>query len=567
MKNTPRNQSINLSILFCTVTLLTMSFTGFAQTNLVLALTTSDSYVSVDSAADLQNPDQITVETWVYPPQNQAGWLLNKSDGSSGTSQRTMELKWQTNGTIIFAVYFALPVGVGQPDYAEIAAPVAGNVWTHIAATYSTNISGLRLYTNGILAAATTNYSGLSAFTGLLLRQTSLPLLFGGTPLYPGITATGCMDEIRIWTTARSAQDIYGNMFCRLTGSEADLAGYWNFDDGTANDLTGHGHNGTFFTGALAVPIVGNDVVHAGICGAVLPPRPALASAYETNGFVVSVTVTNGGSGYTNTPTLKIIGGGGSGAAAVAVVSNGVVIAINLTDAGYGYTNMPLVVIDPPFIPNPVLAIAPMSCLTFSNLTVGGAYQLQQAVAWYWTNQPLSFTASNSLYTQVLAGSVDSTDYRLALEPVPTQAFATAEVVNSFVVGATVTSGGSGYITAPAVSIVGGDGTNATAIAQISDGIVTNITIMNAGTGYTSLPTLEIAPPPTAAVFPTVQPVMRLDAANLAPYDDYQVQFTPAIGGTWEDWNGGLFSPTEATDSQYLAITNGAGFFRLQYVP
>jgi hypothetical protein len=130
-----------------------------------------------------------------------------------------------------------------------------------------------------------------------------------------------------------------------------------------------------------------------------------------------------------------------------------------------------------------------------------------------------------------------------------------------------VTSGGSGYVTSPAVNIVGGHGTNATAVSQISGGAVTNILITDAGIGYTNTPTVEIAPPPAAAIFPTVQPVMRVDSANLAPYDNYQIQFTPAISGTWANWAGGLFTPTDVTNSQFLFITNGTGFFRLKYVP
>ena len=296
-------------------------------------------------------------------------------------------------------------------------------------------------------------------------------------------------------------------------------------------------------------------------------PHAATAIAILNNGFVVSNNITDGGYGYTNTPTVRIIGGGGSGAQAVVVVSNGVVTAINVLNAGFGYTNAPLVVIEPPYILNPVLGISAMSFLSFSNLTVGGNYQLQQKWAWYWTNQPVSFTATNSLFTQMVAGVRGSGDFQLALNPVPSQAFATAQMVNGFVVGATVTAGGSGYVTAPAVTISGRGGSHATAVSQISGGTVTNISITDAGIGYTNTPTVEIAPPPAAAVFPTVQPVMRVDCASMAPYDNYQIQLTPGIGGTWGNWNGGLFSPTATTNSQYLFITNRTGFFRLQYVP
>jgi len=222
---------------------------------------------------------------------------------------------------------------------------------------------------------------------------------------------------------------------------------------------------------------------------------------------------------------------------------------------------------NPPFIPNPVLSIAPMSFLSFSNLTVGGNYQLQQFVGWYWANEPVSFTARNALYTQMVAGVWDSGDFRLALNPVPAQAFATAQMANGFVVGATVTSGGSGYVTSPAVSIVGRSVIGAGAFSSISGGVVTSITVTNAGYGYTNAPTIQIAPPPAAAVFPAVQPVMRVDSASLAPYDNYQIQFKPDIMAPWMNWDGGLFSPTSATNSQYIFITNGVGFFRLQYVP
>src|SRR5262249_34944896 len=41
----------------------------------------------------------------------------------------------------------------------------------------------------------------------------------------------------------------------------------------------------------------------------------------------------------------------------------------------------------------------------------------------------------------------------------------------------------------------GGGGTGATATATVANGVVTGITIVNAGTGYTSAPTVTIAPP------------------------------------------------------------------------
>ena len=56
-----------------------------------------------------------------------------------------------------------------------------------------------------------------------------------------------------------------------------------------------------------------------------------------------------------------------------------------------------------------------------------------------------------------------------------------------------VLNGGSGYTSAPTISITGGGGSSATATATISGGVVTGITITNAGSGYTSVPTVSFS--------------------------------------------------------------------------
>jgi hypothetical protein len=300
-----------------------------------------------------------------------------------------------------------------------------------------------------------------------------------------------------------------------------------------------------------------------------IPPHTATGTATLAGVFIVGVNITDNGGGYTNTPLVRFIGGGGSGAQAVAVVSNGVVVAVNVIDAGSGYTNVPVVVIDPPFISNPVLGIASISFLTFSSLTINSNYQLQLFQSPNWINQSVSFKASDSIYTQIISGAVSSEDYRLALTPVPLQAHANSQVVNGFVVGAFVTAGGSGYTTPPVVNFIGNGnvGSNATAVASVSGGKVTGITITSAGIGYASPVTIQIDPPPVTALSPTVSPGVELDSSSLAPYDNYQIQFTSDIGVAWANLSGGLFSPTSVTNSQYVFLTNDVGFFRLKFLP
>lgn len=74
----------------------------------------------------------------------------------------------------------------------------------------------------------------------------------------------------------------------------------------------------------------------------------AAGVATVTSGFVTSIAVIDGGSGYTSAPAVAISGGGGSGATTTATVSGGAVSSFKITSPGCGYTSVPSVLIDPP---------------------------------------------------------------------------------------------------------------------------------------------------------------------------------------------------------------------------
>lgn len=216
-----------------------------------------------------------------------------------------------------------------------------------------------------------------------------------------------------------------------------------------------------------------------------------------------------------------------------------------------------------PFIPSPVLTATPMTLLLCNDLAPGGTYQLQRKVAWYWSNTLTSFLATGSSYSQTLDGVAGETDYRLVLSPTPSQAFAVPQMVNGFVVGVTVSAGGSGYFSAPGVVIYGGGGSNAAAVASVTGGVVSGLALTSAGIGYTSTPSIRIDPPPAAAVTPAKVAVIRLKSGNLSPYDAYRFESTPAIGRKWDDV-GDVIIPIEVTNTTDIVVTNSIGLFRMK---
>jgi hypothetical protein len=105
-------------------------------------------------------------------------------------------------------------------------------------------------------------------------------------------------------------------------------------------------------------------------------PHAATAESTIFNGFVVGATVIDGGCGYTNTPTVSFVGGGGSNATATATVTNGRVTAINITGAGCCYTNPPRIIIDsPPFAPTVSIAFSRVNVT--QHVRIGRNYVLE----------------------------------------------------------------------------------------------------------------------------------------------------------------------------------------------
>lgn len=117
----------------------------------------------------------------------------------------------------------------------ELSAPddeglLSLKTWTHLAMTYNPAQLGnnLKLYKDGQLIAE-------SAITGKLSQ--------GSGNLFVGRYGNFIIDEARFWSVARPQTQIKATMNQPLTGKEAGLQAYYNFDD-TIMDITGKGNDG-----------------------------------------------------------------------------------------------------------------------------------------------------------------------------------------------------------------------------------------------------------------------------------------------------------------------------------
>ena len=118
----------------------------------------------------------------------------------------------------------------------------------------------------------------------------------------------------------------------------------------------------------------------------------------------------------------------------------------------------------------------------------------------------------------------------LAGEP----ATAIATVTAGYVTAITVTSGGSGYTSEPAVTFSGGGGSGATAKAILSGDKVALILVLTAGSGYTGAPTVMVeAPPKLLGVKLEMVPKLTVEGpvGGLA-----RVEWAHNLSGLWTTW-------------------------------
>jgi len=237
------------------------------------------------------------------------------------------------------------------------------------------------------------------------------------------------------------------------------------------------------------------------------------ACAQMLAGFIYGAVVTNGGSGYTLVPQVRIVGGGGSGAGGYAAVSNGMVAAITMTNAGSGYTSLPAVQIDPP---NGLLAGQTNDTLNLTAVTrndIGNYFVVVSNAYGSVTSSMAALTlllppvivqppqnanspmGGNAQFEVSVSGPAPYHYQWWMVSGVQSNAIAVPVVINGFVLEANITSGGAGYLAVPNVRIVGGSGSGAGGYATVSNRMVSAITMTNAGSGYTTPPIIQVDPP------------------------------------------------------------------------
>jgi hypothetical protein len=206
-----------------------------------------DGYIVVPASPSLAPPTAITLEAWVLfnnvglNPTNLFPTIARKNVANG---QEEYFLRVQGTG----ALRWKIKTGAATSLSVDTPGPMAGGVWTHVAGTYDGAVS--RLYVNGVQVAQT---SGAGApFNG----NGDLRIGKGDDQLAPSEVWSGQIDEVRIWSVARTQAQIQATMNWELS-TGPNLVSSWQLS-ANGNDALGANHGvvfGSVAFGASSLPL------------------------------------------------------------------------------------------------------------------------------------------------------------------------------------------------------------------------------------------------------------------------------------------------------------------------
>ncbi|MQP25286.1 T9SS type A sorting domain-containing protein [Flavobacterium sp. LMO8] len=267
----------------------------------------SNDFVNIGSsiATALNGATALTLEAWINPSALN-GWnnIITDYDGAYHKFllrvRNNNNIQFWLNGTVLNSS-FTVPL----------------NTWTHIAAVYDG--TNMFVYANGVLVGSQAATVSLPATA----NQVNIGSRIGSNTE----NFTGNIEDVRVWSSARTPEQINGSMNCELAGNESGLIAYYNFNQGidqsdnstvtTLNAVTGP--NGTLtnftLTGTTSNWLAGSPVT----TGSIVPSAPtvttpvvynqgdtasALTATVGVNGTgLVWYTTATGGTGDTTAPT------------------------------------------------------------------------------------------------------------------------------------------------------------------------------------------------------------------------------------------------------------------------
>lgn len=198
---------------------------------------------SVPSVFSAPVSSDFTIEVWVNP----RGSAFQRIFFSQPSTTNFVSLGTSTGNVIYFYV-----IVNGTTYSVATTTSITQNTWTHLAARWTASTLTPQVFFNGVLQPTTAGGSSSTGTSGITVIG-SRP---GGAQYFNGL-----LDEIRVWSEARTQCEISNNYMHGVTGIQLNLVMNYDFNQGvpagnntgviTLPDNSGNSYSGTLTNFAL----------------------------------------------------------------------------------------------------------------------------------------------------------------------------------------------------------------------------------------------------------------------------------------------------------------------------
>ncbi len=214
-----------------------------AEVNYSLSFDGVDDWVDVGYAESLMITGDLSICFNINLDATQSYWqdiLTYATWGESSTTNALFFIEIPPNTNTLKYLH---EYGSGDNEEVELNYSLNPNQWYSIIIVRDSQNKEIYFYVDNILIQTSSylyNADGGSA-GGFSMGWTNNSQCYGGTG---GCHYKGQLDEVHIWNSALTQEQIQSYMSTPPTGNEEGLVGYWDFNEGTGSTLTDKTSNG-----------------------------------------------------------------------------------------------------------------------------------------------------------------------------------------------------------------------------------------------------------------------------------------------------------------------------------